>query len=285
MSLEFSTGVRQALFYQHQEKRKQMTTDKKVLEKTFTPKDHWPKLKKAMEVGGAKAVSAYIEAQENARDQRQLYSFAVRSFDGQDWAGKNFDQEIDLARRAMACGMKHAEAESDAEAKKRLIDYSNIMSYNLSANLADCWPGDERKREKRHFEAGLKAAEDCLAWRNELEKGPGPFAMAHWARGIHLISLGRNACEDMALALDYGIKDLEAKGVSTEFNGTAHWSLLLYKGYLGLAEKIAGKESHLFEKASAYLEELAQNPDKAGDANFCLDQLRVVATKYSLKND
>lgn len=261
-----------------------MTEDisNKVEEVTFTAKDHWARLKEAMETGGPGAVAEYIECLENGTEQRQLYSFAVRTFDGQDWQGKNFDAEIDLAQRSIACGLKHAEKESDVEKKQRLTDYANIMSYNLSANLAHCWAGDERKREKRHFEAGLKAADQCLSWRRELKKGPGPFAMAHWARGMHLISLGRDSEKDLALALEYGVRDLVAKGEPTEFNGAAHWSLLLYQGYLGLAELLAGKDSDRFKKACSFLRELAQNSDKAGDANFCLEQLNVVAKNYGV---
>lgn len=257
-----------------------MTNQEAKTPPVFQPKDHWATLKERMEKEGPVAVSKCIEAFEDGSQIRQLYSFAMRTFDGQDWLGKNFDQEIELARLGIEHCLQASKTEEKVEVQKRLLDSANIMSYNLSANLADCWPGDERKRETRHFEEGLRAAEDCLRWRGELEKGPGPFAMAHWARGMHLISLGRPAIDDMRKALDFEIARLKDDGQCVEFSEKSSWSLLLYQAYLGLAEKYSGQVSDRASKAREYLGELAKDKEKEGDAKFCLDQLSVVAQKY-----
>jgi hypothetical protein len=73
----------------------------------------------------------------------------------------------------------------------KLKDTGNIFSYNLLADLADCWPDDDLPRERHHFEEGLRAAEDCIRWREELGKPNDRKAMAWWGKGAHLLSLDR----------------------------------------------------------------------------------------------
>lgn len=72
----------------------------------------------------------------------------------------------------------------------RWLDEANITCFNMAANLADCW-ADGSRREQRHFEAGLAFADEALELRKQLNKGERPFAMAYWAKGKHLLSLGR----------------------------------------------------------------------------------------------
>ena len=78
-----------------------------------------------------------------------------------------------------------SEAAPDDQAREGLLQGASILSYNLSADLADCWPGDEKERTRAHFEAGLAAAKDCVRWREELQNPPGTLSMAWWAKGMH----------------------------------------------------------------------------------------------------
>lgn len=73
----------------------------------------------------------------------------------------------------------------------RYTHLANVQSYNLSANLADCWPGEENPRERHHFEAGLAAAERCVALRTQLKKDNISMARAHWMAGAHQLALRR----------------------------------------------------------------------------------------------
>jgi len=47
-----------------------------------------------------------------------------------------------------------SEAAPDDQAREGLLQGASILSYNLSADLADCWPGDTLERTRAHFEAG-----------------------------------------------------------------------------------------------------------------------------------
>ncbi len=184
--------------------------------KTFDPKTCWDDLKTAMEAGGAQGAIAHVESLDDPAHQRKLTMFAVRAFDGREWSGKGFDAQIEFARWGIALGVRQAEAESDPAERNKRIEFSNVLSYNFSANLAGCWPGDERVREPWVFEAGLQAAEDCLRRRTQLKKGPFPFSIAHWAKGMHLISLGRDGTTDMQASLELARQLAVAEGKPTD---------------------------------------------------------------------
>jgi hypothetical protein len=246
-----------------------------------SPERHWDALRQAMETDGPDAVVAYVEALAEPVEQRRAYGFAQRAFSGRDWEGKDLDKQVVVARAGIACSLRHAEAEQDPAERDKRTDFANVLSYNLAADLAPCWPGDETPRERRHLEAGLAAAEDCLRWRQELSKGPFPFAIAYWARGVHRLFLGLRdgAVEDMRAALEHGLRYTAAEGKP------GGWLEGLNAGYLGLAERAAGEEggAKRYDEARQALEALvvAAGDDEhaAGDAKFALDQLGVVAAK------
>ena len=175
-----------------------------VNEKTEFPETHWDGMRTAMETGGPTTVVEFIDGFDG-EERRKLYAFAQRAFYDRDWQGKNFDAYVEIVNAGIAEGLRQAEAADDPEEAAKLTDYSNVLSYNLSADLAECWPGDDAPRERRHFEAGLKAAEDCIRWREELGKGPFPFSIAYWAKGMHLLSLGDHAgaLENFRKSFDY----------------------------------------------------------------------------------
>jgi tetratricopeptide (TPR) repeat protein len=252
-------------------------------EKDF-PESRWPELRTLMETKGAAAVVELI----NGFDESQrlsLFAFAQQAFGGRDWAGKNFDAYIELANAGIAEALRQAEAEPDAEKSAKLVDRANVMSYNLSADLAECWPGDTLPRAKRHFEAGLKAAEDCIRWREELGKGPFPFALAYWARGMHQFSLGdvAGATASFKEASDYSRKNAEDEGVSADVSPEGDFGVILNAGYLGLAEWAAGDEdgrTRYDAAIAAFREGAANYPDKKDDFLFGIDQLEWVKAKF-----
>jgi hypothetical protein len=94
------------------------------------------------------------------------------------------------------------------------VAQANVLAYNLAADLAPCWPGDEMVREVHHSEVGVDLADNCLQWRVELGKGPDAFAIAHWVRGVHLLALEcvEDAVEAFGESFDCTIEDAEAKG-------------------------------------------------------------------------
>ena len=252
--------------------------------KAAFPEIHWEEMRTRMEAGGATAVADFV-AGFNDEERRKLYSFAQISFYGREWEGKSFDGYVEVANAGIAEGLRQAEAATSAEDSARLIDFANVLSYNLSADLAECWPGDTLPRERRHFEAGLKAAEDCIRWREELGKGPGPFATAYWAKGMHQLSLGDagGASENFKRSLDYYVEVAKEAGEATEVSPEAGFGLILADGYLGLAEWAKGNAAGKgrYEVAVAAFREGAEKyPDKKDDFQFGIDQLEWVKKKF-----
>jgi hypothetical protein len=129
--------------------------------------------------------------------------------------------------------MVEAAGKIEAALARGEVDEANKLTYNLAADLAEGWPGDERPRERRHLEAGLAAAERCLAWRRELKKGPRPFAIAHWVHGVHLLSLGR--AQDAVAALQRSVEAAHESGDPYLVN--------INSGFLGIALQKAAREA------------------------------------------
>ncbi len=248
------------------------------------PEVHWDELRTKMETGGVTAVADFV-AGFNDEERRKLYSFAQRAFYGREWEGKSFDGYIEIANAGIAEGLRQAEAATSSEDSAKLVDFANVLSYNLSADLAECWPGDTLPREKRHFEAGLKAAEDCIRWREELGKGPGPFGMAYWAKGMHQLSLGDvgSAVDNFKKSLEYYVEVAKEEGESTEVSAEAGFGVILADGYVGLAEWVKGDEAGKgrFENAlAAFRGGVEKYPEKKDDFQFGIDQLEWVKQKF-----
>ncbi len=246
------------------------------------PEIHWNELRARMEGFGAGAVIEFINGMDTLGQRLNLYGFAQRAFGGRDWQGKNLDAVAEVVQSAIAVALEAAADGDDAERNSQITDFANALSYNLSADLAECWPGDPLERERRHFELGLRAAEDCLRWREELGKGDYPFAIAHWARGMHLLSLGRSddAAKSMQAAVERAAALAKSEGEPSEVEAGGNFMVNLNSGYLGIARAAAGDDTgrELFERACGAFEQTTA--DGAEDAKFGLEQLRFVAGKF-----
>ena len=151
-----------------------------------------------------------------------------------------------------------------------------------------------RSREGRHFEAGLRAAYDCIVWRQELGKPPDRRAMAHWAAGMHQLSLG-NLVEALCtfeaafgLALDAAAVADGGDDIRPEayVKPNGDFGVILYFGYAGIARHLLGDESgaRQYEQACAAFADTLKNPkdgEVAEDAKFGMDQLRWVERKFA----
>ncbi|HUT97582.1 MAG TPA: hypothetical protein VM054_00735 [bacterium] len=254
-----------------------------MTEKEF-PENHWEEMKRLMERGGPRAVIEFVAGFPDDLERRKLYAFCNQAFSMRDWNGKNFDGLVEVVEEGIAEGLRQAAAAGDAETRDKCTDYANMMSYNLSANLAECWPGDEEPRERRHFEKGLELARRCVAWRGELKKAAGPFSMAHWACGMHALSLGNAtaAREDFEKSLDYAVKNARESGAVAECASGGDFSVVLGHGYLGLARMAAGDAvgREIYDNAvDAFQATVEDFPEKKDDARFGLDQLRWVESR------
>jgi len=253
---------------------------------TELEEQRWQELKAHMERGGAADVVRYIETIPDPEMRRTVYAAAQKGFAIKDWTGKNFDALIEVVTAGIGETLQQALLTENGEETWKLTEFANILSYNLSADLAECWPGDENPRERRHFEAGLRAAEDCVRWRRELGKPPERRAMAYWAVGMHQLSLGNSYEALGAFETAAGLSRVAVVGTGRdEIKAGGDFAVLLDAGYLGIARWVLGEAGgkEAFESACAAFEETAEKYDgeQREDATFGLNQLRWVATKFS----
>jgi hypothetical protein len=249
------------------------------------PKNKWEEIKILMENEGPGAVIEFIEGYDKEEDRRKLYSFVQPAFAYSEWEGKNFDDYIAVVQAGIEEGLKQAEDTDDEKLWAKYIDFANVLSYNLSADLAECWPGDEQPRGEKHFKVGLKAAEDCIKWREELNKGPFPFSIAYWAKGMHELSLKMydEAREDFKTAFVYAINFAKENDAVTIVSPEADFIIILNSGYLGIAEWVCGVEGgkeRYQEALSTFEEQKEKYEDKADDADFGIQQLKLVKSKF-----
>ncbi|MCP4547210.1 MAG: hypothetical protein GY835_12195 [bacterium] len=245
--------------------------------------EHWPAMQGAMERVGPAGVKEFIDGFENPDERRQLYFYGQQAFGGRDWSGKDLLIAAEFVRMGITEMLNQsADAGEDSDGLK---DLGNIMSFNLAADLADCWPGDDLPRDNRHFELGLNAAEDCLRWRAELKRGPNPFAMAWWIKGMHELSLARPA-EALASFQQYrqfAIEYATGENLDVSVSGAGHWSTLLAEGYVAIglcATGDAAGRAELDECITALEAARTAQPGEKDSLQFCLDQLNKVESNY-----
>jgi hypothetical protein len=251
------------------------------------PEIHWPAMQSAMENEGVEATIAVIEKIELPQ-RLNLFAFAQQAFGQRAWKNKSLAKQTELVKAGICAAMEFSKSislDGDAERAANIKDFANVMSFNLSADLAECWPGDDVVRQETDLKAGLAAAEDCVRWRHELEKGPTPFSMAHWVLGMHQISLAQyeEAVKNFSQAVEYGQKAATANNRSSEITASGDFSPIVSYGYLGIAETLAGQSSgkeKLTKALAVFKEQAEQEPALADDANFGISQLEYVSKKF-----
>ncbi|MCC7477438.1 hypothetical protein IT575_03175 [bacterium] len=239
-------------------------------------------LQEICEGSGADGLIAWLSAARSDETRRKLFGQAQQQLDLRSWPAGNLDDYIQVSRAGIAEYVRQSDelALDDPQLSVKLLDSANAMSYNLSASLADCWPGDELPRERRHHSEGFNAAENCVRWRQQLGKGPYSLQMAYWAGGVHLLAL-----EDLTGALQYFEQELEAalaysreQGKSEESGAEADFCLLLAHGCRGIARMLSGDREGQAEYEAAmdaFNEQLASdNSELREDAEIGLGQLR-----------
>jgi hypothetical protein len=243
----------------------------------------WPGLRQALE-GGGEAAAAFALAFSDELERRVLFVFGASSLTEREWTGRNLDAYIAFCDAGITECLRQAAAAPDVETRDKRTDIANVISYNLAAGLADCWE-DGNLRQRRHFKRGLQAAQDCIRWRLELDKGPAPFAMAYWAKGMHLLSLGDSAgaVESFQVGREYSRLAADEAGLGSTLGATADFGVVLAAGYLGLARSVAQMSGgdELYTQARAAFTEQLQDSARAEDAQFGLDQLRTARQRYA----
>ena len=246
--------------------------------------EHWPAMAAAAESSGSAGVIEFISGFDSDLEKRVLYMFARQGLGNDEWEAKSLDLLIEVADAGIAEFMRQADAETEKEERNKRIDGANVISFNLAADLADCWPGDDFPREQRHFERGLRAGAECLMWREMLGKPAGPFSMAFWVHGMHALSLGdaEQAVSSFQSSLEYAQQAATEAGAVSEVGPQSTFGVILGAGYLGLARWAAGENNgrEQYEAALASFTAQLEDEAKKDDAQFGIDQLQTVKSRY-----
>ncbi|MBN2586736.1 MAG: hypothetical protein JXA64_05995 [Candidatus Fermentibacteraceae bacterium] len=239
------------------------------------PFDAADSISSRLATGGGEEVISYI-TEFQPLERLELYRLAREIMVFRGWEGQNLDDIAAVSEEGIQEAMDQANSAADQLSRETLLDMANVMSYDLSADLAGCWPGDTMTRAERHFERGLSAALQCIEWRRELEKGDYSLFLAYWAAGMHQLSLGRHreAVYNLVKSLNHAQQFTIDQGRPLGLAPQVGFELLLAHGYLGLAMELCGYEDDQYERAiSAFREGMEQYPELADDYGFGIDQL------------
>ena len=240
--------------------------------------EQWPGLKPVLESDGATALVRRIESFP-AEQRMALFTCARNGLVMDEWRGRNLDDYVTVADAGIRW-LSSVAAASKPNDRPLFLGAANVISFNLAADLADCWPGDDVERTTAHFERGRDAGEACVAWRRELGVSPNSQQLGWWALGYHQLRLQQfdDARESFGNALRWAIEDAEEHGAVAEVGAEAPFSLNLNAGYRALAACVRGDEeaAGAFGKALDAFRAQLEDPDKADDAQFGLDQLGKV---------
>jgi len=244
-------------------------------------KKHWLEMKAQLETGDPEAGARFIKENfEDDWEKRVMYIFARGGILFDEWKGQNLDTCIPVADAGIEELLRQAEENPDEETRNRRIDTANIISYNLGADLAFCWD-DPFERTDAHFKRGLKAGEDCIRWRKELNKPPMPFSMAYWVCGIHRLALNdkEGALKDFEESLRYAELDSKEQNKPTKLE-EADGVLVLAHGWAALTKLLMCKENaqQEYDKIMELFRKQTESKDEhiSEDAKFYVEQLEKI---------
>ncbi len=239
----------------------------------YAHETYWPEVKELAEAGKYQEIADFINKLTNMKERVALFRFAVRGLAFRDWTKKSLEPQILLGDLAIHTAIEIGE-----------VDEANIICFNMSANLADCW-NDGFTRTPKYFKKGLDYANQAIEFRKQLKKGPGPFSMAYWAQGVHQFFLKdyEKAEDSFRRSLSAAIEEAMLKNKPITISSHTTFDVLIAHGYMALAQLAMGQSAgrdlyQLVIKSLAELKDLSS--DAKADAEIGLDQLQYVFAKY-----
>lgn len=231
----------------------------------------WEELRPMAERGTTAALLGRIRDIEDDGERISAYRATMRKLTFSPWENKNLDVMVAVADAAIA------------ECEHLAGDYfeqANIISFNTSANLADCW-NDDFPRERRHYEKGIEYAEKALWYREHLGKGPGKMAMAVWALGKHQQSLGMIEEARAAFRRCLSLEEEAAAeaGKPCEIVKEAPDGYLIARAYVALIENIP-QDLRMLATALDQME--AEGGDVRADAEIIRGQVIETAKQLGI---
>lgn len=250
--------------------------------------ENWPVLKEIFESDGAEALVTFITSRSELLERRALFLMSSQRISrGQDLA-RNLDDVITISRAAIDEFHRQSTIDDEPEQARLRLEGANILSYNLAADLAPCWVDDDENREKRHFEEGLRCAQDCIRWREQLEKGAVALSMAWWAEGVHNAGLGSwgLACESFQSALDAAKDDARENGAPETVGPDSSFSVNIASGWLEFARWRNGDSTsydRFLEAMGAFSKQIDREDEGRDEALIGVQQLQIAAQRLSGK--
>jgi len=222
---------------------------------------------------GMAAIESFIDEIPTEQNQRLDMLESIRkAIDGIYIENKMLDRMHEAYEACIS------EALRVAEGDKSIIQYANVTSYNLAANLADCWPDAKQARSDKHFTAGVNAANRCVALRKQLDKPPHAFAMAYFVLGVHEYSL-----KHYAKAQKAWLKKLENETI--QLNDTAHaqtdLNMCLSRGLIGLAGWSLGTENNSNYEQSILDLQTLRTTENENEVDLFVNELTLLKQKHS----
>lgn len=244
---------------------------------------HRAAMKEAVKSGGGDAVIAYIKGFDSDPLRRVLYIASKQVLVPKDSADKRLDDLITVSDAGVAEMLRQAEHAVDEDTRAQCVHAAHIISYNLAAELADCWPGDDLPRTPAHHTRGMQAATDCLLWSQPAGQ-PMPISNDFWVRGIHQLALGdvAAAIRNWSASLEFAEEAAQAQSEPTTVGPGGTYAVNLNSGYLGLARWIDGdaEGQQAYEAAMNSFEAQLADAEKAEEAKLGLGQLRLTRERH-----
>jgi hypothetical protein len=235
-------------------------------------------LRKALATGKANAIVSVIRRAPTPLRRRQLFAMAQQALSRRKDPDRDLDLLIAVVQAGVRDGMQQAGGETDEAEAARRKAFVDTISFDLAADLAECWPGDTAPRLKHHFEAGLEAARDCVRLRDDIGAPASARSPAAWMRGAHELSLGRarDAAVSFERALDFARRAASPAPAVVLAGGD--YQVVLASGALGLATNTG-----LFKDACSAFDATATGSDAqaAARAKFGAAQLRWFAERLA----
>jgi len=241
--------------------------------------EHWPGLRTVLEQAGPEAMVATILERPGDAERIALLRFMRQGMIMDDWEGKNLDTYLVVADTAIEWLSERAAA-SDSADREEFLGPLAELTFNVAADLADCWTGDGELRRADHFERAAEIAEQSVGLREELDKPHGSKALGWWALGYHQLRLDHTdaAVDSMERSLEHARRQAREDGEHDEIGSQAPFAVLIGAGYLGLARIADGEPSgpDLYAETLAAFRAQLADPERAGDAEFGIAQLQRV---------
>ncbi|HEY7270998.1 MAG TPA: hypothetical protein VH951_14330 [Dehalococcoidia bacterium] len=230
------------------------------------------------------AVTELIASVSDAATRITLYTLSRRILVLDGGVAGGLDMAIEVADAGIAEVQTMIQAGGTDDQQRNLLRALHVLNFNLAADMCDCWPDDDRPRERRHHERGMEAALYLVGGAFDGMIESGALANDWWVTGMHQLSLGDpgGSRESWNNALR-AAQDLARREGKPDRGSDSIPKVTLISGYLALAAWLTsnGAEREAAEAAFERAAGLFAAAQDDADARYSAGQLRKVAARYA----